>query len=367
MEKKIIELIMENFKYEDRLDENARLFFELSDASKMELLNLLSSSREGITGRFLNLIYEHEEDKNILKQIRKVLYALKTKGITVDEPVSKGTPVLKKKIQTDHKKVISYITNYDYYNQMAVLIGIESKKKIFFLVNGEIEFPTGLKELTITPFVRDEFDSILTSVRHEKGDKLAIAEAPANFTFRVLKEASNTSKRFIDEIRSLNGILKDNTMIFKTEFDLSNLPIPEDIAPLDVEDILKHAFFGLFRFKWDGIEVYKKAYMDISNPCIILPQYLLEEKKKAFFDSLLKKEDIMRLIPVLKTVFEVYAFIFHAYKEYAHYKGMVDYLKKDSSLTRAVLYLLEREFESQKEPHNGTDRFIINPYDLTDE
>ena len=366
-EKTVFKSILENAGDPKRLDENISLFTTLSKHEKITLLNALAQSNEEKTVRLINLIYDLEEDKDILKHIRKVLYILKTKGIRVEEPPKKGPPAinLKKKDAKEDKKVRSYITNFDYFNEMFVLIAIEFKKKNFLVINGEIALPEGLKELTLNPISDDEFNNIIESIKFEKTDKLVLAEAPVSFSYHILKEGSNISKKYPKELNALKKTLKEHSSAFREGFNLYELTVPEDIYASDIDEILSHQFFEFFRFRWDGFEEDKKKYMDLKNPAIFVPQYIIEEKKTVFIDSLASKENINILIPLLKTVLEAYAYIFYAHKKYAFYKGLIDSLKRDEALRNVILYLIknELEYEEEKSAFNENN-MVINPFEF---
>ncbi|MCX7966279.1 MAG: hypothetical protein N2596_06610 [Syntrophorhabdaceae bacterium] len=366
MEDRIIDSIKENFLKVEKLEENVRLFNSLTKDSKVKLLNAIMEIKEEITGRFLNLIYEHEGDKDVLKKIRKIVFSLKTRGIKVDEPLKKGEAALRQTEEVKDRKIKSYITNFDYYNQMAVLMGIELKKKNFLLVHGEIEFPNGLKNLNIVPFKKDEFEHIISSSLFEQKDKLAFSEAPVNFAYRILKEASSRSKRFMEEIRGLNDILKENSIEFKKEFNIYGLTVPDETHRIEIYHIFSHSFFEFFKFRWDGFEDDRERYREIKNPAIILPRYMIEEKRQAFIRGLVESERIKKLIPYLKTVLEIYAYLFYAHREFSYYKGLVDYMRGDEDLTYAVLYLIEKNLEQEKDEERflEANKMIINPFDI---
>ncbi|HOJ42593.1 MAG TPA: hypothetical protein PLW88_01835 [Syntrophorhabdaceae bacterium] len=370
MKEHTINSIREGLDNPDKLEENVSLFSTLSRDEKIALLDAITKSKEEITGRFLNLIYEQEEDKDILKRIRKTLFTLKTKGVKVDEPVKKGPPAIniKNKEVSEDKKIRSFITNYDYYNEMVVFIEIVLKKKNALLIHGNIEFSTGLKELVFTPIGNNELDRLIESIKVEKTDKMAVAETPVSLSYRVLKEASDISKRYMEEIKALKGILKENSIEFEKGFNVYELSLNEHVTAANIEEMFSHPFFELFRFKWDGLDEDKKKYLELKNPVITLPQYMIEEKKAAFIHDLTKKEDIKRLIPSFKTVLEAYAYIFYTYKEYPYYKGLIEYLKKDETLIEVISHLIERELEHKENetyPFNR-DNMIVNPFDLMD-
>ncbi|HPU30675.1 MAG TPA: hypothetical protein PLM71_10210, partial [Syntrophorhabdaceae bacterium] len=234
------------------------------------------------------------------------------------------------------------------------------------VINGEIEFSKGLKGLTLTPISDSEFNNIIESIKLEKTDKLVIAEAPISFSYNILKQGSDISKKYSKEINALKKILKEHSPEFREGFNLYELATPENTNAVDIEELMSHPFFELFRFIWDGFDEDKRKYTDLKNPAIFIPQYMIEEKKTAFVESLASKKDIKTLIPHLKTVLEAYAYIFYAHKKYPFYNALIDCLKKDETLRDVILYLIKREleYEEDKKSAFNEDKMIMNPFEL---
>jgi len=70
-----------------------------------------------------------ESDKDVQKQMRKLLFALKTVGIKVEQPKQVGEAVLKKVEEVRAHRAL--LSNYDYQGTRLVVAAYEIKKNAF--------------------------------------------------------------------------------------------------------------------------------------------------------------------------------------------------------------------------------------------
>ena len=72
--------------------------------------------------------------------------------------------------------------------------------------------------------------------------------------------------------------------------DVDPLPTPDTASAALADDIFSHEIFEPFSPRWPGMEEDRKALKDVLNPSIVLPPYVLEERKQAFLNELVEKE-----------------------------------------------------------------------------
>jgi len=84
MDETTIDTIINNINNNSDLESSIDLFYKLSYEDKLILLNNIAKIKTKEAGRFLNLIYEGEERKDLKKIIRKAIYKLRTVGVEVD-------------------------------------------------------------------------------------------------------------------------------------------------------------------------------------------------------------------------------------------------------------------------------------------
>ncbi len=364
MDETTIDTIINNINNNSGLESSIYLFYKLSYEDKLILLNNIAKIKTKEAGRFLNLIYEGEERKDLKKIIRKAIYKLRTVGVEVDEPQEKGEPVLKKyEIKPSH---FGYMSNYDQNNEMFAIVGINLKGKDYIIVDGDIDFMEGLTNLNIMPTKKPEFDKIFDRERFNLPKHLTIAEVSPKFASYVINEASIKSGIFREEAKTLYERLKNIQSDIEKPEDIYYLPTPDVVQTISLEDILDHDFFESFLPEWEGMEDDLEKYMDIEKPSIILPPYMIAEKKDNFINSLMESDRIKRLLPHIKRTMENYALIFHFHKEYPYYKALIENLKKDNTTKDIARILIEKTLNmlvEAKEEEEEQTNLIVRPYE----
>ncbi len=364
MDENLVDFITENINDNKKLNKNVDAFFQLSLEDKAQLLNKISKIKTHETGRFLNLIYEKEGQKDIQKLIRKAIHILKTAGVDVDKPAIKGTSVIRR--LEESKPSMGYITNYDENNEMIALIALHIKGNDYLFMDAYIQYLKGLIELNTILIKKSEVDDYLNTGKQNISNYLVITEVSPKYAHYVINEASSQSGKYREEVIEVNkflGRLKYN--IEKPE-DIYNLPVPDYINTTKMDDVFNHRFFKTFFIEWDGIEEELKRYDYIITPSIVLPQYIIEENKQKFFNELLKSQKIKKTVPIFKKTLEHYALIFHCHKEYEYYRGLMEILKSNDTIEDAMLFWIEKALKSryeEKEKDERKNSLIINPYE----
>lgn len=353
---------IDNYIGTDDLTHQTEIFQKLSNKEKLEFLDSIVKQRNENTGVFLNRIYAEEKDKNIQKRIRALLHKLKTTGIHIEEPKTSGEPVLKK---IEEKRVHrGLLSNYDDFNARVVFLAFEVKKNNFILLNADIHFTDGLFDLVTIPVDKKEIDDIVYKFRYDTNKKLVIVDVSFCYAGYILEEASKRSGKYRDEIfqmRKITSHVKDT--IQKPE-DIYNLECPETTRPLELEKVLTHTILEPFSLTWSSMEEDKKAFNATDSSSLILPPYMVEEKRQALLKSILEKDDIKSTFPHIKRMLEDYAYIFYNLKELPYYKGIVNCLQDSTTPLNVALYFIKKSLEDSElvDKDKEKEGIIINPY-----
>lgn len=354
-----IDILCNNINDINLIDDNLDVYYKLSAENRLKLIDKLKYIKNENVGIYLNRIYQIEEDKNIQKQIRKVLFVLKSAGIKIDEPEIKGESALKK---IEGKKThIGLITNYDDQNTMIAIIAFEIKRNNFIFIDTTIEFSSGLKDLGFVPLDKKGLDDVIRGLKADAYGEMAIADISPRYAYYIMEEASARSGKFKQEVKSLSNLIKSITSGVQKPEDIYKLPIPDTTHSLSLEQILTHPFFEPFILTWEGIEEDKRLYNEIGKTSIVLPPYMINEKKNAFLDSLITSDKLKNSSFYIKRMLENYAYIFHFYKEYPYYKGLIEILGQEEAIKEAIFYFVEIAMEDTEDKKEGG--LILNPYE----
>lgn len=363
MDETLISSIINNIINNNELDDNVDMFFKLSTEDKSILLNKISKLNNREVGSFLNLIHDKEENKDILKLIKKTIHILKSKGIEVPEPAIKGVSVLKK--IDESRPNLGFITNYDEHNSMVALLGIHLKGADYLLINTQIYFLDGLINLDSITIKKADLDDLINNTKQNM-KSLVITEVSPKYAYYVIDEASSRSNKFREEVRSIEKFLKNTNYDVNKPEDIYKLPVPDPVNSEDIDKILDHAYFECFSLEWEDLEEDLDRYDDIVKPSIVLPKYMIEENKQRFFNELLESEGIKKILPLFKRTLEHYALIFYSCKEYSFYKGLIKILEDGDKLRDLTLFFIKDALESlyvEDEEDRKEKSLIINPYE----
>ncbi len=349
--------ILKQLENASELDNQATEFRKLSKNKKIELLEELKKLKHDKTGKFLNLIYPDEEDKEIRKRIRLLLHKLKSTGIRIEEPRISGSSVLKKiEEKKDHK---GFMSNFDDFNTRIVMTAFQIRKNNYIFLNGTVRFADGLVDLLTVPVDRNGLRDVVNEYRFRTGIDMVFVDVSPGYSFYVLEEASKISGKFTEEIAQARKILSREQYSIQKPADIYSLEIPETAHSMEVERILEHAIFEPFKLTWPTIEEDKKAFSNTGGSAIVLPPYMVEEKRQSFLKALLEKDDLKSVVPHIKRMLEDYAYIFYCLKELPYYKGLIDYLCGSGESLNPAMYFMSKSLEAE---NNKADGLIVNPY-----
>jgi hypothetical protein len=357
-EQPLFERIIQEIKASDSMDDIIDAFQQLSKDDKIKLLISLKDIKNENAGVYLNALYAGEADKDIQKQIRKLLFVLKTMGMDVKEPTITGEPVLKRVEEVrEHRALLS---NYDIEHLRLIVASYELKKNNFIFFNAAIHFSNGLFKLTSGPVSKDGLKNIMKE--HPGGSKgnMTMVDISPIYAGYLLEEAAARSGKHKEETTKLNRFIAHITDNIRKPKDIYDLIIPETTRSLPVEKILQHPVFEPFFLEWKNLEEDKKTYNSIGDgSTIILPPYMVEEKKHAFIEKLLESEELKSKIPLIKRLLEDYAYIFHGLKEFPYYKGLIECLQDMDAPQNALTYFITKALDKSKAKQPG---LIKSPY-----
>jgi hypothetical protein len=345
------------------VEKKVEAFFVLPDDEKQALLEELQGTRTETLGIFLNAIYPEEKNKKIQKLIRKLLFKLKSAGIKVEEPKSIGEPVLKKIKEVYEQR--GFVSNYDHTHTRLVVAGFEIKKNNYIYLNAEIHFTEGLMELMSAPVDKKGFEGILKAYRNDTKHTMVIEEISPAYAVYLIEEASRKSGRFSDEIKSLKSFVAGIVDGIHKPEEIYKLPVHDSGEAISSEAIFNHVIFEPFFITWGSMGEDAITYNSTGGGTIVLPQHMVEEKKKEFLKTLIERYDMKSALPSLKRMMEDYAYLFYCMKEFSYYKGLMEYLKNENAPSEALSYFLKKSLETGKEKPQEKQQdggLIVNPY-----
>ena len=357
MDQSVIDSIIKDIKASTTLDHSLNAFRRLSKEDKLKLLNSLKDIKNEAAGLYLNALYPGERDKDIQKQMRKMLFGLKTLGIKVEEPKETGEPALKRAEEVrEHKALLS---SYDSGLMRLLVAAYELKRNSFMFFNAYIHFSQGLRELTSGPVDGTGLKKILKEYRTDVPQDMVLANISPGYAAYLLEEASDRSGKYKEEIRQLKKVASGIKDKVRNPEDIYNLPMSDATRSLPIEKILEHHIFGPFILTWDTIEEDKKAYNGIGGSSIILPPYMVEEKRQAIIKRLLEQDELKSKIPLIKRLLEDYAYVFHGLNEFPYYKGLMECLRDANILSNILQYFIKGALAKSEEKQPG---LIVGPY-----
>ncbi|MCX5802573.1 MAG: hypothetical protein NTU69_03390 [Proteobacteria bacterium] len=341
------------------LKNKAKEFSRLSREKKIELLQKIKDIKSGPAGTFLNMVYPDEKDKDIQKLIKKLLFRLKTVGLKVDEPKITGEPALRRiEEKREHR---GFISNYDTEGTRLVCAAFGIKKNYFIFINAITHFSDGVLELTSTPVDRRDLETILNEYRQRTNSSIVFVEISPKYASYIINETSAYSGKFTQEVKQLKQFTSNIKSKIQKPEDIYGLEIPDKTNPLPMEKILSNDIVEPFKLSWNTLENDKKEFANIGSSTIVLPPYMVEEKKQAFIKILLERDNLKQKLPLIRRMMEDYAYIFYCLHEYGAYNGLIEMLQ-DKNAPHGILFLFTRksleEAGQQKQPG-----LIVNPYE----
>ncbi|MCX5813017.1 MAG: hypothetical protein NT178_10795 [Proteobacteria bacterium] len=358
MEQSAVEKVINDIKVSGTMDDSLNAFQQLSKNDKVMFLTSLRGIKDETAGVYLNALYTGETDKDIQKQMRRLLFTLKTLGIKTEEPkVAAGTVLKRVEEVREHRALMS---NYDIEHMRLIVASYGLKKNNFIFFNAALHFSNGLFKLTSGPVDKAGIKNIMKEHPGDTKGNMTMVDISPVYAGYLLEEAAARSGKHKEEINKLNQFIATITNNIRKPKDIYNLIIPETTRSLPIEKILQHPVFEPFSLDWKNLKEDKKTYNNIGGgSAIILPPYMVEEKKHAFIAKLLESEELKSKIPLIKRLLEDYAYIFHGLNEFPYYKGLTECLQDKDVSQNVLTHFTKKVFDKSEVKQPG---LIKNPY-----
>jgi hypothetical protein len=326
------------------------------------LIHAIGSLKSEGAARFLSLLYPSLVDKTLQKLVKKALFRLKTQGIPVEEPRMPGESALRK-VETG-REARAFLSNYDPEMTRVVLVAVEMKKNQFLLSQAVLHFSNGLEELKSFPISRDELDDFLKDFLLRMPPLMVLPSISAAYAGYLIEEASGLSGKEAEEAASLHRMLPATKSDVGRPNDIYLLPGADAASEASAEAVFADAIFDPFSLGWPGMEEDLKKLNDVRNPTIVLPPYIVEERRQAFLNELVEEERLAARLPLFKRMLEDYAYLFYCLENFDCYKGLLAQLGEPAAVKRAFLRFVQEAFEEPEEADRPQDGIIIDPHSL---
>ncbi|OPY69689.1 MAG: hypothetical protein A4E63_01795 [Syntrophorhabdus sp. PtaU1.Bin050] len=343
----------------DDLDSTLKVFTLLSREDKLEFLEKLKVVRTEAAGEFLTTVYPLENDKKVQKVIKTLLFRLKTVGIKIPEPQMQGEPVLKKIEEVrEHRGLMS---NYDADGTRIAVVAFEARKNTYVLIHSILHFSKGIIELANAPVNREGLKEVFTEYQKDSRKPFVVVEVSPRYASFLIEEASAHSGKYAEEVKEFKVFSARLGGEVHKPGDIYGLEVPDAADALSLERIMANDIFQPFTLSWDTLEDDRKQFNDIGGgSSIVLPPYMVAEKRQTFLAALLDRDALKSQIPLIKRLMEDYAYIFHRLGELEAFKGLIEILRDPQGLSKVLSFLAQRTLEKKEDQQSG---IIVNPYE----
>jgi biotin operon repressor len=332
-------------------------FLALPHDRQIDIIDKLREAKSETVSAFLSAALEKISEKAVQKAIKKLLFRLKTQGVQVEEPRMKGESVLKR-VEVEREQM-AFFSNYDPEGTRVVLLAFEIKKKQFVLIHAMSHFSGGLLELAVVPVPKDELDAILRDYLWRTQRPMVLPPISPRYASYLIDEASGLSGKYGDELRDLKPLMKGLKGAVQTPEDIQALNVPEGTGSRTIEAVLSNPIFEPFPLTWDSMEQDKQELEGFVNPSIVLPPYVVEERRQAFLKKLVEGEKLKPTVRFLKRMFEDYAYLFHALGEFEGFRSIADRLSDDQFMQDALFFFMKKSLDKKEAEQPGV---LVDPF-----
>jgi hypothetical protein len=363
MEKCAVDDIIEQVSEGIQPREQVEKILALPPDRQEALISQIAHLRSENASRFLALLAEDTPDKKLRKLIKKAIFLLRTQGITVDEPGTGGESVLKKVDNTREARAL--LSNYDPEQTRAVVTVFELKKNQFLFSQGVIHFSNGLTELRSFPVGRSDLDSLMNEYISGTPRPMVIVEISAPYAGYLLEEASGRSGKESEEARSLRGLLSSAKGDVRRPSDIHRLAAPAGISPTPIATVLEDEVFEPFLLHWQGMEDDQEKLAEVVNPSIVLPPYVIQERRETFLRTVSGSERVTSRILPLTRMLEDTAYLFHCQQRFDRHRGLIEAVKDPQVVERILLHFTAKTLdELAKKAQQQRPEVLVDPHSL---
>ncbi len=357
MEKCGMEEVLKNLESDGDLESAVAAYISLTSHEKVDLLERIRSTRTERVALFLSKVLDRTSEREIQKSIKRLLFALKTQGVRVEEPKISGESVLKKVETVREQK--AFLSNYDPEDTRVVLLSLEMKKRQFLFMHAISHFSKGLQDLAAMPISRDELETILKDYRGRMVRPMVLLPIAPKYASFLIEEASGPSGAHADDLKNLKPLMAGLKGPVQKPEDIYMLPVSQNTRSKSLQEILSDPILEPFTLTWDSIEADKKELDAVANPSIVLPPYVIEERRQAFMNGLVQGDKLKAAGRSLKRMLEDCSYLFHAMGELDTFKGLADGLPDDQFLQNALLFFVKKSLEKKEEEQPGV---LVDPF-----
>jgi hypothetical protein len=357
MEECGMEEILRNLQGGGDLEAAVEAYVSLTSQKKSDLLEKIRGIKTEPVALFLGKALERTNERDIQKSIKRLLFMLKTQGVRVEEQKISGDSVLKKVESVREQK--AFLSNYDPEDTRVVLLAFELKKKQFVFLHAISHFSKGLLELAAVPISRDELDAMLKDYLRRMERPMVLSPIAPKYASFLIEEASDLSGTHVEELRNLKPLMTALRGPVQKPDGIYTLPVPRETRPKGLQAILSDPIIEPFMLTWETIEADKKELDAVANPSIVVPPYVIEERRQAFMNDLIQMDKLKSAGRSLKRMLEDYAYLFYALGELETFKGLVEGLRDDQFLRSALLFFVRKSLEKKEEEKPGV---LVDPF-----
>jgi hypothetical protein len=359
MEDKEVQGILDLISGTGGPEEAKEAYLSLPLELRHRLIEALKGVRTEEGGRFLNLAYASEKDRELRKEMKKLLFRLRTSGIPVAEPEEAGEPVLRR--YKEERRHRGYLSNYDGEGTRIVIVVLEVKRNTFLFVHGITHLYEGLRELATAVLTSKDASAVLDEYARTNRRPFILTEISPRYAAFLIEEGGALSGKFGEEVKQMKEFADPLKDLVSRASDLYTLPVPAGTEPLPFEEVLTEEAFETFTFSWDGIEADRKEFEGLGSSTIVLPPHLAAEKRVQFIAQLVQSERLKSRLERLRRLMEDYALLLFSLNRFGAFRGLIDTLRNPDSLREAFSAIVRRPLEAG--PEDRTPGLIVNPYE----
>jgi ribosomal protein S6 len=348
----------------ERGDDEAELiasFFALDNDQQTLLLKRVGGSKSRQAGRFLALLHENVSEKSLQKQIKKALFQLKSRGVSVEDVKPTGDSVLAKTIQTV-REAHALMSSYDAELTRVLVTAFELKKNQFALTHTALHFSKGLTELRSLPVSRIEMEQIMGEYISRTQPPVLLQRISPPYAGYVVEEASLASGKDVDEARSLRRYLSEAKGDIKKPEDIRRLGDEPNNEAAALDIVIIDEVFEPFRLDWKGAEEDKSAFDSAVSPSIVLPPYIAQERREAFLKNLLENERFRDIILRFRRMLEDTAYLFFQQGRRSYGKSLVTAVQDERATNKALVYFAQKTFQDLNLKSEQSRDLIVDPF-----
>ncbi len=353
---------MDKIHDQDSLEEIERLYNTLSIGERKKILDSVKGVKDDRAGKFLNRILSDEKDKGLRKEIKTLLFRLKTVGVAIEESRPSGESALRKIVEKRIQQ--GFTSNYDFENIRVVVAVFEVKKNSFLFMNAVIHFLEGIVDLKIMPLDKKNVEAILDKYREGSNDTIIFLEVSPQYALYLVEEADARSRKFADEVRELKQFSSSVMMIdgIQKPEDIYALNPDESIEPASMETLLSDPLFTPLTLTWDTIEDDRKTYAGLGESTIILPSHMVEEKRRAFIADLIERDSLRGCGSLIRRTLEDYAYMFYLIGRFDCFSGVMEVLRHKDGPSSVLARYAEKMLDTQEQADRKSG-VIVSPYE----